>query len=88
MNRFENIPSSNELLGKRVIVTGCGYSQVKYKFHDIVDNKETHDPIFIDGVEYKLNMASATAIVLAKKGAIVHMVSMTEEKLKHIKDYS
>ncbi|MEK6927583.1 MAG: SDR family oxidoreductase [Nanoarchaeota archaeon] len=32
-------------------------------------------------------MGSATAVVLAKKGAIVHMVSKTLEKLADLKDY-
>lgn len=87
MNRLEKIVKTNELRGKRIIVTGCGYAPVKHKFYDSLTGQPTHDMIFINGTEYKLNLGSATAVVLAKKGAAVHMVSKTPEKLMNIKNY-
>ena len=87
MNRLEKIASSNELEGKRIVVTGCGYSPVKHVFRDSLTGESTHDPIRVSGQEYKLNMGAATAVVLVKKGATVHMVSKTPEKLDILKNY-
>jgi short-subunit dehydrogenase len=64
-----------------VIVTGCGYKQLGYVFRDINNRKETHLPIFINGVEYKLNIGAATALYLAKIGYKVIMISRNEKRL-------
>jgi short-subunit dehydrogenase len=68
----------------KVIITGCGFKPVghiyKYK------NKPTHNPIFINGVEYKMNIGTAIAFYLSQKEVDVIMVSRTEEKLKMIKE--
>lgn len=72
---------------KRIIVTGCGFTKLQTTFTGITDGKPTHDPIIIDGEVFKMNMGSATAEVLARYGATIHMVSRTEEKLKALKDH-
>ena len=87
MNRLERIASTNEFEGKRIIVTGCGYSPARHIFHDSLTGEPTHDPISVDGQEHKLNIGAATAAVLAKKGAVVRMVSKTPEKLDILKNY-
>lgn len=86
MNRLEKIVKSDRLLGKRILVTGCGYERVKNTFYDITTGEPTHNSIIIDGQEMKLNIGSAIAAVLALNGANVHMVSRTEEKLRNIKE--
>lgn len=85
MNRLNSIPETNLLEGKRIIVTGCGYKPLKHVFTDIVTKEPSHDSIEVGGKEMKLNIGSAIAGVLARNGAIVHMVSRTKEKLKNIK---
>src|SRR3989344_8125266 len=66
-----------------VLVTGCGFKPVghvyKYK------NQPSHNPIEIDGVEHKMNIGTAAAYYIAKKGIEVIMVSRTEENLEKIK---
>ena len=86
MKRLEKIPKTNLLSGKRVIVTGCGYKELKHVFKDIVTNEPSHDSILIGGKRMKLNIGSAIAAVLARNGAIVHMVSTSEDKLRNIKN--
>ncbi|MFB6226483.1 MAG: SDR family NAD(P)-dependent oxidoreductase [Candidatus Paceibacteria bacterium] len=44
----------------------------------------SHDSIMVDGQEVKLNIGSAVAAVLLRAGAIVHMVSTSEDKLENI----
>ena len=85
MNRLENIVRTNELEVKRIVVTGCGYRPLKYTFYDVVTGETSHDAIFVDGREMKLNIGAAVAGVLAKSGATVHMVSTSEDKLDNIK---
>src|SRR3989344_1616110 len=85
MNRLEQIIKSNKLIGKRIIITGCGYKPLKHTFYDIVTGEPSHDSIIINSVEMKLNIGAATAYVLASNGAIVHMVSTSQDKLKNIK---
>lgn len=72
--------------GKRTIVTGCGFKPTKHKFYDITTKEESHDSIIVDRRDMKLNIGAATAFVLAANGAIVHLVSRTEEKLKVLKE--
>ncbi|MDP3027297.1 MAG: SDR family NAD(P)-dependent oxidoreductase [Nanoarchaeota archaeon] len=66
-----------------VIVTGCGFKPVEhvYKF----EGKPTHNSIFIDGAEHKMNIGTAIAYYLSKKKIGVIMVSRTSEKLEKIK---
>lgn len=73
------------LEGKRILITGCGYKSMNHKFYDITTKEESHDSIFINGKEMKLNIGAAVAFALAANGAVVHIVSRTEEKLKNIK---
>ena len=86
MNRLENLVKSEKLEGKRIVVTGCGYEPVNHLFYDITTGEPSHDAIKIDGEEYKINIGTAIAFVLAANGATVHMVSRTESKLKNIKE--
>jgi short-subunit dehydrogenase len=85
MSRLTEIIKTNELEGKRVLITGCGYKPLKHIFYDWVTGNPSHDAIFIEGQEMKLNLGAATAAVLASKGATVHMVSHTKEKLNNLK---
>jgi short-subunit dehydrogenase len=45
-----------------------------------------HSPIIIDGIECKMNIETATAFYLAKKGINVIMVLRTKENLAKIKE--
>jgi NADP-dependent 3-hydroxy acid dehydrogenase YdfG len=84
MNRLERLIQSNELSGKRIIITGCGYKPLQHTFYDVVTGEPSHDSIIIDGQEMKLNIGSAVASVLARNGATVHMISTSESKLKNL----
>ncbi len=86
MSRLEKMVKSDELEGIRVVVTGCGYKPLRHNFYDITTEEPGHDSILVDGQEVKLNIGSAVAGVLALNGATVHMVSLTEDKLKNIKN--
>lgn len=72
------------LKNKRIVITGCGYKPLKKKFKDIHGNL-THNSIFVNGIEMKLNVGSGIALFLASEGAIIHMVSKTMEKLENLK---
>lgn len=85
LERLKKIPKTDLLKGKRIIVTGCGYKELKHVFYDIVIKEPTQDSILVDEKEMKLNIGSAIAGVLAKNGAIVHMVSTSKDKLENIK---
>ena len=76
---------NNNLSRKRIIITGCGYKPLQHTFYDVVTKKPSHNEIFVDGKEMKLNIGAAIVYVLASQGAIVHMVSTTREKLENIK---
>jgi NADP-dependent 3-hydroxy acid dehydrogenase YdfG len=71
---------------KRIIITGCGYNPLKERFTNVIDNSSTHNSLFINDVEMKLNIGAATASVLANNDLTVHMVSKSEDKLKNIAD--
>jgi len=86
IERIKSIPKTNLLEGKRIIVTGCGFKPAKHKFYDVTTKEESHDSIIVNGKDMKLNIGAATAFVLAANGAIIHMVSRTEEKLKILKE--
>ncbi len=86
MNRLEQLVKSERLNGKRIIITGCGYKPLSKVFTDIVTKEPSHDSIKIDDKEMKLNIGSAIAGVLARNGAIVHMVSTSPDKLQNIKN--
>ena len=86
LERLNSIPKTNLLGGKRIIITGCGYKPLSKVFTDIITKEPSHDSIKINNEEMKLNIGSAIAGVLAKNGAIVHMVSTSPDKLKNIKD--
>lgn len=86
VSRLKSIPITKLLADKRIIITGCSFRPVKYVFHDLTTNEETHDSIFINKKEMKVNIGTTAAFVLAANGATVHLVSRTGEKLKIIKD--
>lgn len=86
LNRLEHIIASQELRDKQVLVTGCGYKPLKKTFYDIVTNEPTHDEIEVDGQLMKLNIGSAIAGVLARKGANVHLISRSPDKLQAIQE--
>jgi len=87
MKRLEDVVKSERLKGKRVIITGCGYKPRIHTFYDFITEEQSHDLIEVDGKEMKLNIGAATAGVLARNGAIVHMVSTSQDKLENIKKY-
>lgn len=66
-----------------IIITGCGYKPVShiYKFNE----NPTHNPISINGVEHKMNIGTATAYFLSKKGFEIIMVSRNKNSLIKIK---
>ncbi|MCB1595968.1 MAG: SDR family NAD(P)-dependent oxidoreductase [Xanthomonadales bacterium] len=66
----------------KVIVTGCGFKPINhiYKY----DGKPTHDEILINGTKHKMNIGTATAYYLCKKGIDVILVSRTKSKLEQI----
>lgn len=86
IERLKILPKTNLLKGKRIIITGCGYKPLSKVFTDIITKDPSHDSIEVEGKEMKLNIGSATAGVLARNGAIVHMVSTSIDKLKNIKE--
>lgn len=75
------------LVGKRIIVTGCGYTKLQTVFRNLVDKQPSHDEIVVGGEVFKMNMGAAAAKVFANNGAIVHMVSRTQDKLEMIKGH-
>jgi len=85
LERLSLIPKTELLKGKRIIITGCGYKPLSKIFTDIVSKKPSHDSIEVESKEMKLNIGSAIAGVLARNGAIVHMISTSPDKLKNIK---
>jgi NAD(P)-dependent dehydrogenase (short-subunit alcohol dehydrogenase family) len=84
--RLSSIPKTKLLEGKRIVVTGCGFKPTRHKFFDVTTKEESHDSIIVDGKNMKLNIGAAIAFVLASNGAIVHLVSRTEDKLKILKE--
>jgi len=86
IERIKSIPQTHLLEGKRIIITGCGFKPVRQRFFDITTKEESHDSISFDGRDMKLNIGAATAFVLASNGAIVHLVSKTEDNLKILKE--
>jgi len=86
IERLKSLHKTNLLEGKRIIITGCGFKQVRNKFYDIISKEETHDSIIVNGKEMKLNIGAATAFVLAANGAVVHIVSRTEDNLETLKE--
>ena len=66
-----------------VIITGCGFKSVEHVYN--YRGKPTHNSILIDGIEQKMNIGTAVAYLLAKKGIEVVMVSRTVENLEKIK---
>ena len=67
-----------------VIITGCGYKPIQhiYKYKGV----PSHAVIPINNKLCKMNIGTASAYYLAKKGIEVIMVSKTGKKLKNIKD--
>ncbi len=84
--RLSSIPKTKLLEGKRIVVTGCGFKPSQHKFFDVTTKEESHDSIIVNGKDMKLNIGAATAFVLASNGAIVHLVSRTEDNLKILKE--
>lgn len=82
LERLLSSPKTDLLTGKRVLITGCGYKLQSTIFTDIVTGNPTHDAIEFNGKPVKLNIGSAVAGVLARNGAIVHMVSTSPDKLR------
>ena len=67
-----------------VLITGCGYKPIGYVYKH--KGRPTYNGIPIDGIEHKMNIGTAVACFLAKKGVEVIIVSRTLEKLEKIKD--
>lgn len=87
MKRLEQRLKTDALAGKRILITGCGYSPIQHTFYDITTGEPSHDSIDIDGQEVKANIGTAVAGILALNGATVHIVSRSNDKLKNIKKY-
>lgn len=77
----------HSLSGKRVLITGVGLKPVGFIFKDIVTGEPSHTSVATNGIEYKANIGSATALECARVGAIVHLVSRSEDKLKIVKNW-
>ena len=75
------------LQGKLILITGAGIKPVGYLFKDITTGQNSHTPVIIDGVEYKANIGTATALACAEAGATVHLIARTEANLKIIKQW-
>lgn len=73
-------PKPNNL---KIIITGCGSKPIGHVYK--YNGKPSHDSIFIDGVEHKMNIGTATAYFVAKKGKPVIMVSRKADHLEKIK---
>lgn len=73
-NKFKNI---------LVIVTGVGYRKAKRIF----DHGNTTELLPINGIDYKINIGTATAKLLSEKGAQVCLVARNKQALSHIKEY-
>ncbi len=92
MGWLDNIKKSKNLEGKRILITGVGFSEYKHKFTAITSDEDSSNDIYAYNTKarklqrLKLNIGAATAFVLAANGATVHLVSRTEEKLKVIKE--
>jgi len=86
MNRLSKLEKSELLSGIRVIITGCGFKPLHHTFHSTVTGEPTHDPIYVNDHEMKINIGAATAFVLAASGATVHLVSRTEGNLRALKE--
>ena len=92
MEWIKNIEKGNSLSGKRIVITGCGFKEHKCKFTDITTGEDSSNYIYAFNnnikktQKLKLNIGSAIAFSLAAKGAIVHLVSTSEDKLKIIKE--
>ncbi len=85
LRRLEEIVPMRDLNGVRILITGCGYKPLLETFRDYASGEPSHDPLYVGGVEMKLNIGAATAGVLLRHGATVHMVSRSEEKLETLK---
>ncbi len=72
----------NDLRNKRVLVTGVGIKPIRRIFHDIVTGEASHTPVIDGETEHKANIGAAIALECAKAGAVVHMVSHSEDKLQ------
>ncbi len=66
-----------------VIITGCGYKPIKHEY--IHRGEVSHDSIYVDGAECKMNIGTAAAYYFAKKGVSVLMVSRTQGSLEKIR---
>lgn len=65
-----------------VIITGCGYKPIKHVFR--YKGQPSHASIFINGTLCKMNIGTASAFYLAKRGVEVIMVSKSKDKLNDI----
>jgi short-subunit dehydrogenase len=66
-----------------VVITGVGYKKASRIFH----KGETCELIQIDGLNYKINIGTATAKLLSEMGAKVCMVARNKQVLSNIKEY-
>lgn len=66
-----------------VIIIGCGYKPIKHVYK--YKGRPSYNSIPIKGKDYKMNIGTATAFYLVKKGVEVIMISRTKEKLEQIK---
>lgn len=56
----------DNLDGKRILITGAGIKPSEFVFKDITTGEPSHTPVIIDGIEYKANIGTATALECAK----------------------
>jgi len=67
-----------------VLITGCGFKPVDHVYR--YKGEHSHDVIPIGGKPHKMNIGTAAAYYLSKKGVPVIMVSRTQKKLEKIKN--
>ena len=74
----------NNVKNLTVIITGCGFKPIRHIYR--YNGKPSHDIIPINGKSHKMNIGTASAYYLSKRGIPVIMVSRTPESLKKIKN--
>lgn len=75
------------LAGKRVLVTGVGMKPLKHVFRDITSGRPSHDSIWLDNQEYKVNIGAAVALECVRAGAHVCLLSRSAANLARIREW-
>lgn len=74
---------ADDICNKRVLICGCGYKPVGHVY--TYRGKPTHSSIDIDGRSQKMNIGTAIAYYLSRKGIPILMVSRSADHLAKIK---